>query len=166
MLVLLMTAAPPICWAKDRCTVQVWPFHRSACDCAPPAVNAQTSVGDAAPAATTTSLGWPGNGTCVQVDPLRRHAVGTGPWLKAHPPVRPTAMTAVKPPNGPLCTCLTMCQAAAAGCAAAGAGAAWAAEEDAALVKARPVRARAAATTAPARRTFWCGRLLGMCSPR
>src|SRR5580658_5785482 len=135
----LMTTAPPICSAKDRCTVQVRPFHRSARDCAPAAVNAQTSAGAAAPAATTTSLGSPGNGTCVQVDPLRRQAVGTVPWLKAQPPVRPTAMTAVKPPNGPLCTCLTMCHPAAAGRAAVGAGAAWAADEDAALVNARPV---------------------------
>src|SRR5580693_4351808 len=107
----LMTTAPPICSAKDRCTVQVRPFHRSARDCAPAAVNAQTSAGAAAPAATTTSLGSPGNGTCVQVDPLRRQAVGTVPWLKAQPPVLPTATTALKPPNDPLCTPLTMCQA-------------------------------------------------------
>src|SRR5580693_8612798 len=179
----LMTTAPPICWAKDRCTVQVRPFHRSARDCAPPAVNAQTSPGDAAPAATTTSLGLPGNGTCVQVDPLRRQAVGTGPWLKAQPPVRPTAMTAVKPPNGPLCTCLTMSQAGVAGCVVAGAGAARADEaveeaaaEEAAVgkaaalasgrpVSARPVSARAAVMRGPARHARRCGRAAEVLAP-
>src|ERR1700677_2546389 len=150
-----MTTAPPICLEKDRWTVQVRPFHRSGRDCAPAAVNAQTSVDEVAPAATTTSLGWPGNATCVQVDPLRRQAVGTEPWLKAQPPFLPTATTAVKPPNGPLCTCLTMRQAGGGGCAvppdprtwAASAGAARAGK-DAAVVTASTV-----AVTAAARRT-------------
>ena len=71
---------------EARWTAQVRPFQRSARYCAPPAVNAHTSLGDVAPAATTTSLLFPGNVTCVQVDPLRRHAVGAGAWLNAQPP--------------------------------------------------------------------------------
>ena len=59
----LITTAPPIGGLKLRWTVQVWPFQRSARDLAPPVVKAQTSVAEAAPAATTISLLWPGNGT-------------------------------------------------------------------------------------------------------
>src|SRR6266849_10601524 len=113
-----MTTAPPICRAKLRWTVQARPFQRSARDWAPSAVKAQTLAGEVAPAATTRSLFWPGNGTCVQVGPLRRQAVGTEPWLKAQPPFLPTAVTTLKPPNGPLCTCLTIFQAGIMGCAA------------------------------------------------
>src|ERR1700684_3551144 len=110
----LMTTAPPICWANDRWTLQPRPFQCKARDCAPPAVNAQASSAEVAPAATTTSLALPGKGTCVQCAPLRRQAVGTEPWLKAQPPFLPMAVTAVNPPNGPSCTCLTMCHAGTA----------------------------------------------------
>ena len=62
-------------------------------------VNAHTSLADAAPAATTCSLARPGNGTCVQVDPLSRQAVGTEPALNAQASPRPSAVTAVKSPS-------------------------------------------------------------------
>jgi hypothetical protein len=59
---------------------------------------------------TTSSSLRPGNATRVQDDPLRSQAVGPETPLKAHPPVLPTATTAVKMPVVPLCTRLTMCQ--------------------------------------------------------
>lgn len=77
-------------------------------------VNAQTLVAELAAAATTISLFWLGKGTCVQVDPLRSQAVAFEKPSNAHPPLRPTAVTAVRTPSEPLATCLTMCQDGAA----------------------------------------------------
>jgi hypothetical protein len=95
----LRTTAPPICAGKDRWTDQWLPFQRSARDLPPLVVNAQTLVADDAPAATTSSPFWLGNETWVQDDPLRRQAVGFEIPLNAHPPLRPTATTAVKSPR-------------------------------------------------------------------
>src|ERR1700730_18620861 len=72
----LMTTPPPICAGKDFSADQWLPFQRSARDVAPPPVNAHTLVADDAPAATTSSPFWPGNGTFVQDGPLRFQAVG------------------------------------------------------------------------------------------
>ena len=78
-------------------------------------MNAQALAAELAAAATTVSLLCPGKGTCVQVDPFRSQAVGFEIPSNAHPPSWPTAVTAVKPPFGPLATRLTMCQDELAG---------------------------------------------------
>lgn len=106
---------------------------------------------DDAPAATTTSPFWLGNETSVQDDPLRRQAVGFEIPLNAHPPLRPTATTAVKSPRGPLGTRLTIRQDGPAGVPAIAGGA--------------PVTASAAATPIAAPRKFRPGDLPDMRPP-
>jgi hypothetical protein len=103
-------------------------------------VNAQTLVAELAPAATTISSFWLGKGTCVQVDPFRSQAVAFEKPLNAHPPLCPTAVTAVKTPLEPPATRLTMCQDGAEAGAATAAGA-------------QPATAAAAAAISVARRT-------------
>ena len=98
---------------------------------------------------------WPGNGTCVQVDPLRRQAVGAAPplpRLKAQPPFLPTAMTTLNPPDDAPWTSFTIRQAGVIGCAVRGAARA---ELAAAPVTVSPVTASTVAasrTAAAARR--------------
>src|SRR6516162_11629143 len=108
---------------KDRTTAQCCPSQRSARDVPNSWVNAQTLVAELALAATTISSFWLGKGTCVQVDPFRSQAVAFEKPSNAHPPLRPTAVTAVKTPLEPPATRLTMCHDGAE----AGAGAALAA---------------------------------------
>jgi hypothetical protein len=110
--VALSTTAPPICLPKDLLADQLLPFQRSALPPPAASVNAHTLVAEDAPAATTSSLLWPGKETCVHDPPLRFHAVGLAKPLplNAQPPFLPTATTAVKSPLLPLCTCLTNCQ--------------------------------------------------------
>src|SRR5580692_8243731 len=95
----LITVAPAISRVKVRLTVQVRPSQRSTRDWFRLAVNTQTSLAEMALAATTNSSLLPGNGTWVQVDPLRRQAVGPDvplPRLNAQPPFLPAAMTKLK----------------------------------------------------------------------
>ena len=137
----LSTAAPPIEREKDRITVHCWPFQRSAREMPNSWVNAQTSVAEVAAAAATISLFWLGKGTCVQADPFRSQAVAFEKPSNAHPPFRPTAVTAVTTALEPLATRLTMCQD--------GAAETWAAM----AVGAQPATAATAAATSAARRT-------------
>jgi hypothetical protein len=105
-----------------RATLQVRPFQCRARDRTPPVVKAQTSLAEVAAAVMTTSSRWPGNGTRVHDDPLRRQAVGLGsapgvPLPKAQPPFGPVATTALKSSPG---TFSMTCQdwlLARAGCA-------------------------------------------------
>lgn len=84
------------------------PFQRSARECWPLPVKAQTLLADVAAAATTISPLRPGNGTCDQADPLRSQAVGLDCPSNAHPLLRPTAVTAVISANDPPRNCLTI----------------------------------------------------------
>jgi hypothetical protein len=108
----------PISAPNDVSAAHWLPFQRSAREVVPASVKAQTFVADDAPAATTSSPLRPGNETWVQDEPVRFQAVGLEIPLKAHPQVFATATTAVKSPNAPLCTRLTMGQDALAGVAA------------------------------------------------
>jgi hypothetical protein len=112
----LSTTAPTICLAKVPSFFHVLPFQRRARDFASePSTKAQTLAAEEASAAATKSPFLPGNEEVfVQVDPLRRQAVGEFPWLNAHPPVLPTATIALKFGSPPLRVCLTRCQDGAA----------------------------------------------------
>src|SRR5580704_13927417 len=103
------TAAPPIGSGKVVTTDQLRPFQRSTRDPWLTSVNAHTSDGDVAAAATTLSPLLPGNLTSVQVLPWRCHAVGPLIPSNAQPVAFPVATIAVKSPFTPLCTDLTMC---------------------------------------------------------
>src|ERR1039457_5443490 len=106
---LARTAVPPIGSGNVVTTDQLCPFQRSTRDPAPTSVNAHTSDGDVATAATTLSPRLPGNLTSVQVLPWRCHAVGPLIPSNAQPVAFPVAIIAVKSPFTPLCTDLTMC---------------------------------------------------------
>src|ERR1700678_6678 len=110
----LSTTAPPICRWNECTMLQALPFQWYTRDCVTvPWVNAHASLGERAAAAMTGPV-TPrvGNGTCFQLDPLRSHAVGVLIPLNAHPPLLPSAATAVKSPVAPLCTWSVIRQAA------------------------------------------------------
>src|SRR5215469_11330096 len=108
------TAAPPMGLTNVATTDHLCPFQRSARPPVPTSVNAHTSDRDVAAAATTSSSFFPGKLVRVQVFPLRTQAVGisaavAGLPLNAHAVVLPVATIALKLPDAPLCTDLTMC---------------------------------------------------------